>query len=124
MNKLVLMLLLVAGTFSTSAFANSVACVDADKSPTVQVSGTVKIVKHEHPNGSILTATMLLLDQPVCYTQMGFEPAVLQARQDSEIQVIGNNSGLVDGSRVKLVGTLTGNNVTAYYLSDTAIKIK
>lgn len=124
MKKIILAAFVVAGTISTQALAMSKACVDADKSPIVQVSGTIKIVKHEHPNGSILTAYMLLLDQPVCYTQMGLEPAVLHARQDSDIQVIGKTSGLVDGARVRLSGPLTGNNISAYYLSDTAIEIK
>lgn len=51
-------------------------------------------------------------------------PAVLQARQDSNIQVVGKTSGLFDGARVRFSSALTGNNISAYYLSDTAIERK
>lgn len=127
MKSLLITTLIAISSVSATALANSeaLACVNADKSPVVKVSGTIKKVIFEHPsNGSMLTAYMLQLDKPVCYTQEGLASGEIEVRQDSEIQVVGNTSAIADGAHVELSGALTGNNITAYYLSDTAITIK
>lgn len=109
-----------------SPLQEPVACVNADESPSLVLTGTLRVSHFHDANGNLLSSHLLILDQPFCFTTTGIDMPgnSVQASQIWYVQLTGNTTGLQDGQWARLGGEFTTDNVTAYYQTPNVLRIE
>ena len=84
----------------------------------VEVTGVLDVVEWEHPNGSALSAYVILLDTPAD-VEVTVEGSLTEVDGCERIQLLNMEKGIDDslvGKHVKVTGNLAQSPLTAYYL--------
>lgn len=116
--------LALAGASSAAAQA----CLKADSTAAVKITGTLATVKFVHPgNGSRLQAYVIRLPRPACADVTDIDDKVQRVTKIGRVQIAGELdektiNGLMN-KRVTVGGTLFGQH-TAYHIAPILITMK
>ncbi|MGH7005393.1 MAG: DUF4431 domain-containing protein [Alphaproteobacteria bacterium] len=118
----------VALALAGASSAAAQACLKADSTAAVKITGTLTLVKFVHPgNGSRQQAYVIRLPKPVCADVTDIDDKVQRVTKIGRVQLAGElDAKAVDtlmNKRVTVGGTLFGQH-TAYHIAPILVSLK